>query len=234
MKTISIFLFTLLFNTAFAQSSFKDGWKDGYKFGYCQGVTPCGALTPMVPALLNGNYQDGYELGKKRGSEDREKREGSTNTNQNQGFGPDLRDLNPFEEQTNNVNQTNLPLSPPSIEIIKEISVNLNSYTHVAVVDVNFNGFRIKYHYKNTVDNLLSSPLQVINPLDDKKSWRKNPLYLRDTKKEEWLYLYVSKSKIGADNIVMFTVRDFRNEVIYSAKSTNISISEYLAPIVNF
>ena len=45
------------------------------------------------------------------------------------------------------------------------------------------------------------SPLKVINPLkENKKKFKKNKMFLRDTKDPNWLYIYVKFSMSGVNS----------------------------------
>ncbi|MCK0179666.1 hypothetical protein MWU50_10215 [Flavobacteriaceae bacterium S0862] len=72
--------------------------------------------------------------------------------------------------QSTNVTQRPLVLSPEKTDIKVSIEVDLNNYTHLALVDINSLNRRSKSNYNLYADRLLSSPLTIVNPIEfDKK-----------------------------------------------------------------
>ena len=114
------------------------------------------------------------------------------------------------------------------------LSINLKDYTHMAIVDVTGpTGKRGKAYFKAAYRGLLSSQLTIINPTSDKKKFKANSLYLRDTKNPKWLYLYLTGSKNGVDKSITTIIRDYENNIVYSTKTLNLGFYEVMANIAN-
>ena len=126
-------------------------------------------------------------------------------------------------------------MSDKDIDIKVPLSINFSDYTHIAIVDVlNSAGKRQKYAYKRVKACLLSSPLTILSPHDDSKKFKKNTFHLRDTKDPKWIYLYYSASRIGVDLNVSIILRNYKNEIVYQATTTNIPFLEVLNNVANF
>jgi hypothetical protein len=121
-----------------------------------------------------------------------------------------------------------------STEVLVPITVDLNNYTHIALVSVNGIFGRSKAGYNGIAAILLESLFVVVNPTTDRKRFKQNPLYLRDTKNPDWLYLYYTRSAVGVNELRDITVRDWKNQIMYSAKNINISTQQVLQPLINF
>ena len=121
-------------------------------------------------------------------------------------------------------------MSPSKNETIVPLKVNLKNYSHIAIVGADY-----KSLYKSIQKELIDSPLTAINPKEyDKKKFRKDRRFLKSIKNPKWVYLYYKKVIQGYDEIRTVIVRDFQNNIIYHTKTTNISFSENLSPLVNF
>jgi len=139
--------------------------------------------------------------------------------------------------QTTNITQRPLSVSPEKTDIIIPITVDLYNYTHLALVDINSLNRRSKDRYNLYTERLLSSPLTIVNPVEvDKRRWKKSPLFLRNEKNPNWLYLYYTRNNgSGNDDInTTIIVRDFKNNIIYSASHTNTGIPDILYPLIGF
>ena len=142
----------------------------------------------------------------------------------------------------NTVHERTKEYSNPNIEIIKSIEIDLNNFTDLLIVNVNLGrlpsnhkSYYLSKDYKEVERNLLSSPLNIWNPHSvNKKKFKKNPRFLKNEKDSKYLYLSIDFSRIMDDVITILTVRDFENNIIYSTKNTNISMSEILFPFINF
>ena len=116
-------------------------------------------------------------------------------------------------------------------EIIIPLETDLYNYTHIAMVDMNhvYMG-RKKASYNWFEKEVLTlSPLTIVNPTSDRKKFKKNPLYLRDTKNSKWVYLYLTNmtgDKIDYRTTVI--LRDYKNKILYRAKHTNVLLPEIL------
>ena len=125
-------------------------------------------------------------------------------------------------------------MSDASTTIKVRLSINLKDYTHMAIVDVTGpTGKRGKAYFKAAYRGLLSSQLTIINPTSDKKKFKANSLYLRDTKNPKWLYLYLTGSKNGVDKSITTIIRDYENNIVYSTKTLNLGFYEVMANIAN-
>jgi len=69
---------------------------------------------------------------------------------------------------------------------------------------------------------------------EDKKKFKKNPLFLRETKDPNWLYVYYKDAFQGVDYINSLVIRDSKNKILYSATHTNFTTTEILSPLVDF
>jgi hypothetical protein len=125
-------------------------------------------------------------------------------------------------------------MSSKNINIKVPLNVNLADYTHIAIADVlNSQGSRAKIFFKRVKSGLMSSPMTILSPTDDKKKFKKNSFYLRDIKDPKWIYLYYSASRIGVDLNVSITLRDYQNKIIYQATFTNEPFLQVLNDIAN-
>ncbi|MDB4090923.1 hypothetical protein N9528_01195 [Crocinitomicaceae bacterium] len=125
-------------------------------------------------------------------------------------------------------------MKEPLTEILIPLEVDLNSYTHLALVSIGGTGGRTKELYDHTASTLMSSPFTIVNPTENKKLFKKNPLYLKGSKHSGWLYLYYSRSSLGVNELRDVLVRDSNNKVIYSSKNRNVSYERVLSPLINF
>jgi hypothetical protein len=126
-------------------------------------------------------------------------------------------------------------MSDKDLDIKVPLSINFSDYTHIAIVDVlNSAGKRQKGSYKRIKAGLLSSPLTILSPHDDSKKFKENTFHLRDTKDPKWIYLYFSASRIGVDLNVGIILRNYKNEIVYQATTTNIPYLEVLNNVANF
>tara|TARA_B110000483_G_C17938190_1_gene443508 strand:+ start:456 stop:722 length:267 start_codon:yes stop_codon:yes gene_type:complete len=70
---------------------------------------------------------------------------------------------------------------------------------------------------------------------EQKKSFKVNPKYLQDVKKEAYLYLYIRQSKgMGDDINTSFILRDYNRKLIYRATGFNVTLDEILEPLFNY
>mgnify|MGYP006093608307 FL=1 len=122
-------------------------------------------------------------------------------------------------------------MSPQTTEIVIPLKVDLNSFTHIAIIDTYLNS---KYAYNTTAESLRSGPFIVVNPVSDKKKFRADRMYLRAEKHPEWLYLYYTKSTVGVDANRVLVIRDYTNRVVYKSKNINIPFDEVLTQILDF
>ena len=126
-------------------------------------------------------------------------------------------------------------MAAPSIETIVPLNIDLNNYTHIALVSL-FNSDR-KRTYESWEENwLVNSPLSVINPfVYDKKRAKKNYRFLKEIKNPNWLYLYTDYNKINPIDFKRdLLLRDSKNKIVYRVEAINVDISTLLSPLVNF
>lgn len=126
------------------------------------------------------------------------------------------------------------------LQILKDIDIDLNDFTHVAIVEAPARG---RYNYNEIEEILQSSQFEIVNPADRKnkefkKKFRKNRLFLRNEKNESWLYLSIIssqkmiESKLYITNFV--TLRNSNKKVVYKSKTINLSFTEQLYFLINF
>ena len=122
-------------------------------------------------------------------------------------------------------------MSPQTTEIVIPLQVDLNSFTHIAIIDTYLNS---KKAYNKTAEDLRSGPFIVVNPVSDKIKFRADRMYLRAEKHPEWLYFYYTKSTVGVDANRVLVIRDYTNRVVYKSKNINIPYEEVLTQILDF
>ena len=129
-------------------------------------------------------------------------------------------------------------MSAIGAEIIVDLTVDLNNYTHLALVDVvyaddNNKKYSGKSQYENFANLFSSSPLAVINPFkENKRTAKKNNQFLKETKNPSWLYVYYETSIVGVDSHRSFVVRDSKNQIMYRGKYVNTPKSDMVSPFV--
>ena len=122
-------------------------------------------------------------------------------------------------------------MSPQTTEIVIPLQVDLNSFTHIAIIDTYLNSRKA---YNKTAEDLRSGPFIVVNPVSDKIKFRADRMYLRAEKHPEWLYFYYTKSTVGVDANRVLVIRDYTNRVVYKSKNINIPYEEVLTQILDF
>ena len=123
-------------------------------------------------------------------------------------------------------------MSESSIDVIQPIEINLNQFTHIALVGANAGR---KWQFKVYFPALNNSPLSIINPYEyDKKRAKKDSKFLREEKNPTWLYLYYDITNVGVDEHQTVVVRDYENKIIYHSKSVNLSRTDIFSPLINF
>ena len=168
-------------------------------------------------------------------------------------------DITVVQSKTSISNETNieneLVLSSEKTTIKTPLAADLSNYTHLALVKVNmhytfttslntYNRFSENGHYKDSnrigyepVEMLLSlSVLEIINPYEfDRRRFKKDRNYLKEIKKETYLYLYLTQNVGRGDDInTSIVVRDWKNKLIYSATHINTGLNEVLAPLIDY
>ncbi len=132
-------------------------------------------------------------------------------------------------------------MNDASTNIIVPLEVDLNNYTHIALVGVTYvytstgNKVSGKSQYEDFTTYFLNSPLSVINPYEyNKKVAKKNNRLLREIKNPNWLYLYLDTSLVGVDIHSILVLRDSMNKIIFQGKYVNVSASDFTSPLVYF
>ena len=148
------------------------------------------------------------------------------------------------KEVSNSINRNSNAMiyTPPSegtaygkTNIKVPLSVDFSDFTDLAIVDViNSAGLRQKVSYNNVHNLLLPSTLTIVNPLNDKKKFRANTLYLRENKNPKWLYFYSQTSRLANGYSISITIRDYKNTIVYSAISDNVPWRQVYTQIANF
>ena len=250
MRKLLLLLFvTSLFQLNAQSSSFERGFKDGY----CQAkkedkgqYTTC-ATFPIAPMPKAGkeSYQDGFSAGyKKYGGSGSSSSETQKMLIQGaKDAAPKFNDLGAaFKEGYDSAytKPVKYPLGDSKVDIIQNLKVNLNDFTHIAIVEV---PHRKRWSYNRIEKVLLSSQFEVINPAYKKnkkfkKQFKKNPLFLKNEKNESWLYLSITSSskvikglRFNTSNI---TLRDSKNKTLYKAKEVNTTYQDELEFLINF
>ena len=132
--------------------------------------------------------------------------------------------------------------SKPDREIKVPLTIDLNNFTTIALVNVTYLVGTGRYKnsskltYKKFERHLYNSNFTILNPVTyDKKKFKKNNRFLRDIKNKDWLYLYFDTSPSGAVDVIRtLVIKDYSNKIIYSGLYTNVTIDEILNPIVYF
>ena len=144
--------------------------------------------------------------------------------------------------------ENDLVLSNEKTTIKTPLILDLNNYTHLALVRVNikYNDYAFSENENTAVQNrraykpiqnLLSMGLlQVVNPYElDVKRFRKEPLYLRTIKKDTYLYLYLNQTDGRGDDVnTTILIRNSKNKIIYNATHINTGLNEILAPLIDY
>ena len=129
-------------------------------------------------------------------------------------------------------------MSAIGAEIIVDLEVDLNDYTHLALVNVIYadnatKKYSGKSQYEKFEGLFSSSPLALINPYkENRRKAKKNKQFLKEMKNPSWLYLYYETSAVGVDMHRSFVVRDSENKIIYRGKYVNTPKSDMVAPFV--
>ena len=243
----------------FSQTDFNKGYEKGYKEGYCHedlGCLPPNVGLPPIPNYGYNSYKDGYNRGFSDGKAAKSGNSSSgSSSGRRQARGISTEDAMAIGAASSSGNQPVsigdafmegynkskaaadaarkeklANMSPSKTETIVPLKVNLKNYTHIAIVGADY-----KSLYKSIQKELIDSPLTAINPKEyDKKKFRKDRRFLKSIKNPKWVYLYYKKIIQGYDEIRTVIVRDSQNNIIYHSKTTNISFSENLSPLVNF
>ena len=144
--------------------------------------------------------------------------------------------------------ENELVLSETSTNVKVPVSVDLNKFTHILIIDyvyehkwTNSYGpqrqFRSTSRYGNAkLEEALSySSFTVLNPFEVKKSKaKKDPSYLKTLKNEKYLYLYIREGSGRGDDLnTTIIVRNSDNDKIYSATHINTGLNEILAPLID-
>ncbi|MDB3968138.1 SHOCT domain-containing protein [Flavobacteriaceae bacterium] len=133
--------------------------------------------------------------------------------------------------------------SESSTKIKTTLNVDLKNFTHIALIDARMMAWTQGYGYvpyrrKASFNGLASalsfSELTVLNPREvDKKKWKKNSMFLKETKDPNWLYVYYIVNAQGVDLNSNLMVRDSKNNLLYSASHTNVSTTEAMSIFEN-
>ena len=155
--------------------------------------------------------------------------------------------------EVNVVNERDLVLSEKSTKVFKEFPNDMSMYTDILIVDAVLkqsvitsmvdgvpkreNFYKSSKYTPYQIQNILSSTVfNIQNPHQmNKKSFKVNPKYLQDVKKEAYLYLYIRQTKgMGDDTNTSFMLRDYNRKLIYRATGVNVTLDEILEPLFNF
>lgn len=125
-------------------------------------------------------------------------------------------------------------------KVIKPMTVDLNDYSHVALVTIKNLNSSSKGWYGIYQERLSASPLKILNPFDvDEKKAIYDREFLKNIHDPKYLYLEYYRSN-GSESdppetkLTKIIVRDFKNNILYSVEHTNVSMEETLSPLINF
>jgi len=163
-------------------------------------------------------------------------------------FGQEQTQATVVQQYTTNSSSTRveneLVLSEKNTTIKVPLTVDLNNYTHLALVSVTSMwtvgtgslADQNRYLYIPIQNLLTMGLLQVVNPIElDIKRFKKEPLYLRTIKKDTYLYLYFNTTQGRGDDVNRtILIRDSKNKIIYNATHINTGLNEVLAPLIDY
>tara|TARA_B100000768_G_C11045964_1_gene276284 strand:- start:43 stop:618 length:576 start_codon:yes stop_codon:yes gene_type:complete len=126
-------------------------------------------------------------------------------------------------------------MSEANVEIKIPISVDLSNYTHIAIITANTGPYVSFIEYNDIAKTLRDGPFTVLNPfVVDRKKFRNDKRFLRETKNPNWLYLYYNKSTQGLDAIRRVIIKDSQNKTLYNVIATNTDFYQIIEPILFF
>ena len=131
-------------------------------------------------------------------------------------------------------------MSASNIDIKTPLEVDLNNYTHIALINVIFcdnlgTQSSDKKTYTIMENSLSDSPLIILNPYkENRRKFKKDKKFLRDTKSPQWLYFYYTKSIQGVDEIRRVVVRDSENKTLFNVTTRNTPFDQTVEPFVFF
>ena len=131
-------------------------------------------------------------------------------------------------------------MSASNIDIKTPLEVDLNNYTHIALINVTYcDNFGTqssdKHTYTDMENSLSDSPLIILNPYkENSRKFKKDQKFLRDTKNPQWLYFYYTKSIQGVDEIRRVAVRDSENKTLFNVTTRNTPFDQTVEPFVFF
>jgi hypothetical protein len=131
-------------------------------------------------------------------------------------------------------------MSEATTNIKVPIEIDLNDYTHLALVGITFSNvynkkFSGRKQYEEFAKLFLNSPLIVVNPyVKSKQKSKADNRWLREIKSPTYLYVYYETSTVGVDSHRSLVVRNSENKIIYQIKAVNIPKSEVVDPFVYF
>ena len=126
-------------------------------------------------------------------------------------------------------------MSESNVEIKIPISVDLSNYTHIAIITANTGPSAAFVSYNDIAKTLGDGPFTVLNPfVVDRKKFRNDKRFLRETKNPNWLYLYYNKSTQGLDAIRRVIIKDSQNKTLYNVIATNTDFYQIIEPILFF
>ena len=251
MKKI-VFLF-LFIGSLFQSNAQSSSYEKGFRDGYCQAkkedkgqYTPCG-VTPLapIPDVNKDTYQYGFSAGQKKynGGNDSKSETQKMLIQGAKDAAPKFVDYGKaFSDGYNSTSTTSkIQKGPSSIVIQKDIEIDLNDFTHIAIVEA---PLRKKFGYNRIEKVLESSQFEIINPANKKKNkeyskrFKKNPIFLRNEKNTSWLYLTITASRNTIESLsyitYFITLRNSNNEMLYKAKAINLQYGEQLDFLINF
>ena len=145
--------------------------------------------------------------------------------------------------QSSSYVENELVLSNEKTTIKTPLTVDLNNYTHLLIVNSTLgwgnpiNRFGMDRIETKKLENLLSlTVFEIMNPYTVNKSRaKKEPTFLKTLKDESYLYLYIRQGKGRGDDVnTSIIIRDWNNKIIYNASHINTGLNEILSPLIDY
>ena len=133
---------------------------------------------------------------------------------------------NPYARPANNrpvIYNNPAPLAAAESNNFTPLSINIEDYTHIAIVDVlNSQGKRQGVIFRRVINALKASKLTIVDPTAEKKKFRKNTFHLREIKNSKWLYLYYNAGYVGGNLTVSVVLKDYEENKVFEKSTTNV------------
>ena len=125
-------------------------------------------------------------------------------------------------------------MAPASTTVIVDLEEKLTGYECIALVSCSDEYGRHRRGYTWSKNHLATGPWMVMNPYEeDKKRAKKDPMYLRTTKNENWLYYYFTSYRSGLNRLKEMTIRDSEGNILFQAESINMPTAQFVNSFLN-